>query len=92
MATRHPRINCCIPFCKCGSTYYPDGEYMCPKHYRLVDKKLKAKRRRLRAMYKRLARGPRAPGRFNWRYRAWKMEAHIWSQMKRQATHRYLGI
>lgn len=89
---RYPRIGCCIPFCRCGSTYYASGEYMCPKHYRLVDKALKAKRRHLRAIYKRRRRGPRAPGRFSWRYRAWKMEVHLWEKMKRQATHRSLGI
>lgn len=89
---RHPRINCCIPFCNCGSTYYASGEYMCPKHYRLVDKALKAKRRRLRRLYKRLSRTPQPRGRPNWRWRAGKMEMHIWAQMKRQATHRSLGI
>lgn len=92
MGIRHPRINCCIPFCKCGTTYYPDGEYICPKHYRLVDKSLKAKRRKLRALYKKRRREPRSPGRYSWRYRAWKMESHLWAKMKLQATHRSFGI
>lgn len=46
---RFPRIPCVVPFCRCGATCYPPGyEIICPKHYRLVDRGLKALRRKAR--------------------------------------------
>jgi hypothetical protein len=46
---RYPRIPCVVPHCRCGATCYPPGfEIICPKHYRLVDRSLKALRRRAR--------------------------------------------
>lgn len=46
---RYPRVPCLVPFCGCGATCYPpeDGlEIICPKHYRMVDRCLKALRRK----------------------------------------------
>ena len=46
---RYPRIPCVVPYCTCGATCYPPGyEIVCPKHYRLVDRCLKALRRTAR--------------------------------------------
>ena len=43
---QYPRIPCVVPFCSCGSTSHPEGwEIICPKHYRLVDRRLKRLRR-----------------------------------------------
>ncbi len=92
---RYPRIPCIVPFCGCGATCYAPheaAEIICPKHYRLVDRALKAKRRRLRAIYKRLGSTPRPRGRPNWRWRAARMEAHLWAKMKAQAIERATGV
>lgn len=46
---RYPRVPCLVPGCGCGATCYPPEpglEIICPKHYRLVDRALKALRRK----------------------------------------------
>lgn len=82
---RYPRIPCLVPGCGCGATCYPPGcEIICPKHYRIVDRWLKARRRRLRAAYKR--RGE---------YESLRSETalgHCWRQMRRQAIERGAGL
>lgn len=48
VAGRYPRIPCLVPFCGCGATCYPPHngqEIICPKHYRLVDRRLKRLKR-----------------------------------------------
>ena len=78
---RYPRIACVVPFCGCGATCYPPGhEIICPKHYRLVDKSLKAKRRAVRrALQKR--------GQLN-SLRGAVFENKLWKRMVRQAITR----
>jgi len=51
VANRYPRVACLVPFCRCGATCYPPEpglQIICPKHYRLVDRSLKALRRKAR--------------------------------------------
>lgn len=83
---RYPRIPCLVPFCGCGATCYPPdetGEIICPKHYRLVDRSLKARRRRVRAAFKR--RGEL------WSDRHWRMEHKLWNRIREQAITRAAG-
>lgn len=81
---RYPRIPCVVPFCRCGATCYPPGhEILCPKHYRLVDQSLKAKRRAVRRMLK--ARGQQDTE------RAHRLEVRLWARMKHQAITRAAG-
>lgn len=76
---RHPRLACAVPFCRCGSTKFPPGwEFLCAKHWRLVERDLK----RLRT----LARRRRGDSR-----RYWRLEGLIWRRMKRQAITRAAG-
>lgn len=45
----YPRIPCLVPGCRCGSRRFPPApgrEYICAKHWRLVDKSLKLTRSR----------------------------------------------
>jgi hypothetical protein len=81
---RYPRIPCVVPFCGCGATCYPPGhEILCPKHYRLVDRALKAKRRAVRrALLKR--------GQAN-SLRAQLLEDKLWARMVRQAVTRAMA-
>lgn len=47
MSELHPRIACCVPFCRRGSRKFPPGtEIICGKHWRLVDRALKRFRTR----------------------------------------------
>lgn len=81
---RYPRIPCVVPFCGCGATCYPPGhEIICPKHYRLVDRDLKAKRRRVRALLKarRAAETDRAR----------RLESWLWAKIVNQAITRAAG-
>lgn len=81
---RYPRIPCVVPFCGCGATCYPPGhEIICPKHYRMVDRALKAKRRRIRAMLKarRATETDRARRLDNW----------LWAKIVNQAITRAAG-
>ena len=72
-----------VPGCRCGATCYPPGcEIICPKHYRLVDRRLKALRRRCR----RLAIKRRAPDQVA------RIEGYLWSKMVRQAFERSAGL
>lgn len=81
---RYPRIPCVVPFCGCGATCYPPGhEIICPKHYRSVDRALKAKRRRVRAILK--AKGESSSE------RARRLEGLLWSRMVKQAITRAAG-
>lgn len=78
---KHPRIPCVVPFCRCGATCYPEGHsIICPKHYRLVDRALKAKRRQVRAAYKK--RGLEDSRRARWAERV------LWRRMVQQAITR----
>lgn len=89
---RFPRIPCLVPFCSCGATCYPPGyEIICPKHYRLVDRALKAARRRARAELRR--RGEWEPGADGGPLtaRARRLENRFWNKMKRQAITRAAG-
>ena len=83
---RYPRIPCVVPFCSCGATSFAPGEateILCPKHYRLVDRWLKARRRAMRRAYIRagLAESDRR----------WRMETRLWAMMKTQAITRAAG-
>jgi hypothetical protein len=81
---RYPRIPCVVPFCGCGATCYPPGyEIICPKHYRLVDKRLKARRRAGRRILKRLDQANSL--------RAQMFEDRAWALMKRQAITRAMA-
>lgn len=81
---RHPRIPCIVPFCGCGATCYPPGyEIICPKHYRLVDAALKAKRRRVRHLLRK-ARASDTD-------RARRLDDWLWSKIKAQAITRAAG-
>lgn len=81
---RYPRIPCVVPFCGCGATCYPPGhEIICPKHYRLVDAGLKARRRRVRALLKRAGRQDSAIAR--------RLEQKLWARMVDQAVTRAAG-
>ena len=81
---RYPRIPCVVPFCGCGATCYPPGhEIICPKHYRSVDRALKAKRRRIKALLKK---------RGEWHTeRAHRLDGMLWSKIVRQAITRAAG-
>lgn len=82
---RYPRIPCIVPFCGCGATCYPPGnEIICPKHYRMVDRALKARRRKVRALLRK--RGQQDTP------RARHLDNVIWARMVKQATERSLGI
>lgn len=82
---RYPRIPCVVPFCGCGATCYPPGhEIICPKHYRLVDRALKARRRTLRAALKRHGKAGTWHAEF--------IEGALWSRMKAQAIERGAGM
>lgn len=80
---RYPRVPCVVPFCGCGATCYPPEpglQIICPKHYRLVDRALKARRRRVR---RELAKR----GLSNTE-RAWRLERWLWRRMVIQAVSR----
>lgn len=84
MNVRHPRIHCIVPFCGCGATRFPPGmEFICQKHYALVDRALKARRRRLRRLYRRRGLADTA--------RARTSDAVIWRRMVAQAIARAAG-
>lgn len=74
---RYPRIACVVPFCGCGATCYPSGEIICPKHYRLVDKALKARRRRVRALFKKRN--------LLWSSRHQRVDSILWGRIVAQA-------
>jgi hypothetical protein len=81
---RFPRIPCVVPGCSCGATCYPDAsEIICPKHYRPVDRRLKALRRRVKYLARR--RG------FD-RDHAWCIDDWLWARVRRQAIGRAAGI
>ena len=89
---RYPRVNCCVPFCKRGSTKWPvPYELLCGDHYRMADKALRMKRARVRRKLAKL-------GEFdtmNFRClsdRAARIDGLFWSKIRRQATERALGI
>jgi len=85
MVARYPRIACVVPFCRCGATSYPPGyEIICPKHYRLVDAALKARRRKVKAALKR--RGLLDTEREH------RLDGLLWERMKRQAIERATGV
>lgn len=82
---RYPRIPCVVPFCRCGATSYPPGhEIICPKHYRLVDPALKARRRKVRVALKR--RGLLETDRH------FRLDGVLWDRIKRQAIERATGV
>lgn len=81
---RFPRIPCVVPFCGCGATCYEPGcQILCPKHYRLVDKALKARRRQLRTAYRKRGLGDSARARW--------AEGVLWRRMVEQAITRAGG-
>jgi hypothetical protein len=81
---RYPRIPCVVPFCGCGATCYPPGhEIICPKHYRLVDASLKAKRRKVRHLLRK-ARATDTD-------RARRLDNWLWSKIVKQAITRAAG-
>lgn len=70
MSSGHPRVNCCVPGCRCGTTTippHPEGtadletgrrepEWVCAKHWPRVPRPLKARRRALIRQWRRLTR------------------------------------
>lgn len=51
---RYPRSSCCVPFCRRTTAAFPPGhEWVCGEHWRLVDRALKALRRKFRLRYER---------------------------------------
>jgi len=81
---RYPRIPCVVPFCGCGATCYPTGhEIICPKHYRMVDRALKAKRRRVRALIRKAGAVDTT--------RARRLDNWLWAKIVNQAITRAAG-
>lgn len=81
---RYPRIPCVVPFCGCGATCYPPGhEIICPKHYRMVDRALKAKRRRVRALLRKAGAAETT--------RAHRLDNWLWAKIVNQAITRAAG-
>lgn len=76
------RLRCCIM--GCGRTFKDEGhnETMCMKHWRLADKRLLARARKIERFAKR--RG--------WSDRALALHHTIWLQIRDQAQSRSLGL
>lgn len=89
---KHPRVNCCVPFCRRGSTKWPvPYELLCGDHYRMSDKGLRAKRARVRRKLARLGELDAAASK-SLSPRASRIDALFWTKIKRQAIERSLGI
>lgn len=72
---------CDVPGCRRWTRRYAPGDgYLCPDHWKLVDRKLKAFRR---ARWKKIGDRPDRRNRFS---RA------IWRRMVRQAVERWAGL
>lgn len=69
MSSGHPRVNCCVPGCRGGTTTiqpFPEGccdletggepEWICSRHWPRVPRLLKARRRALIRQWRRLTR------------------------------------
>lgn len=77
------RLNCCVPFCRRSAAQesFPEcTEYLCGRHYSLVDKRLRLRR----AKVKRLR--PRFPN------RARDVDWRLWTLAKAQAIERAGGL
>jgi hypothetical protein len=77
------RIPCCVPFCKrtAPRSRFPDaGEIICGKHWRLIDK-------RVRALHRAYLRRERAGKPFNFAASFWN-----WQRCKRQAIEAAMGV
>lgn len=79
------RVACCVP--GCGRTFkrqgdWTDEELMCGRHYRLADRTLRLRARRIRKLGRKL----------RWPERLVDLEWRMWSRIKRQANERALGI
>lgn len=80
------RICCCVPFCKRtvakAKLGYGYSEWVCEKHYRLVDRKVKTQRAALR--------------RRNLKRQEWeryvKTDDRMWVRIKKQAIERAGGL
>lgn len=81
MSAPFPRIACCVPFCGRGSTRWPPGtEIICSRHYVLVDRELRARRRRYRAAFRRNGQEHTE--------NADRVDALLWRWIKSQAIER----
>ncbi len=89
---RYPRVNCCVPFCRRGSTKWPvPYELICGEHYRMADKALRMKRARVRRKLVKLGELDAVNCR-SLTERACRIDNLFWARIKRQATERALGI
>lgn len=80
------RTPCCIPFCRRGTTKFPDSpEIMCGKHYRLAPKSLRRRRTKiLRALAR--ERDPRRA------QRLFDLQQRLWERAKATVTNIAMGI
>lgn len=78
MPDRHP---CLVPYCRRTCKPGDFREWICGKHWPLVDKHLKRRRARLRRMWKR-RQDPRIEA----------LDARVWERCKAQAIERAAGI
>lgn len=77
-----PRLACCVPFCQ-RTIANKEGwtEWLCPDHWRLVNRKIKALRARVRRKI-----------RLNRYNHGRDLDAWLWREAKRQAIERAAGI
>lgn len=76
------RTRCCIPLCR-RTTKEQHDEWICYRHWPLVSKEVKRRRRLLKNAINR--RGVLTP------QMAW-MDRQLWERAKREATERSMGI
>lgn len=89
---RYPRVGCCVPFCRRGSTKWPiPYELLCGDHYRMSDKALRVKRARVRRKLARLGELDTTSCK-SLTDRAARIDRLFWERIKRQAIERALGI
>lgn len=76
------RVPCCVPFCR-RTIVNKNGwsEWLCPDHWRLVSRKIKALRAKVRHEKK-----------FNRHAHGFDLDAWLWREAKRQAIERAAGI
>lgn len=76
------RIVCCVPFCR-RTTRNDKGysEWICGKHWPLVPRHLKRRKRQAERIAK---RGDRPA--------AWRLAGLIWQRCKREAIERAMGL
>ena len=86
------RTPCSIAFCR-RTTKGRWAYWMCPDHWRLVDRSLKLLRLKLRRRYQALGEIVAEPGGYRWTSaRSWRAASGLHKRMIRQATARAAGL